>query len=340
MKRIFRSTLACCALLLASTAFAAPPEKLTLADLANRPERWPVEVTVKRDYKFGGGKTVRAGSSVQVQEFDGAKLLLAAPGDLIFKAAPAETNFLEAANEAWAALTPDQRAVDPQAVAADASLWPAKVKLLSDIRFTDGTGMNAGSELKVLGVTPQAVSLWLEKEKSHIDADFAQTDILARARELAGTPREQRPSRVVESLTGLIGPDGKPYPVEKVQGGKIYVLYYGASWCGPCRKFSPSLVKYIKDVSAANPGLVVVMMSTDEKDADMLGYMKEEKMPWPGLPLATLKATPLLTGYAGQYIPQLTVVDRYGKILADSKNGDTAKAFADLKRIVASGAAK
>jgi len=125
---------------------------------------------------------------------------------------------------------------------------------------------------------------------------------------------------------------------------EIFALYYGASWCGPCRKFSPDLVKYFNEVAEKNPKLLVILMSNDKRDADMLSYMTEEKMPWPALPLANLQKTPLFTSYMGTGIPQLTIVDRYGKVLASNwlnqQYSNPRQTLAQLTKLVDEGKAR
>ena len=143
---------------------------------------------------------------------------------------------------------------------------------------------------------------------------------------------------VVHHHGALVGPDGKATAPANLESAEYYVLYFGASWCGPCRKFSPRLVEFMK-ANAQNPKVFAVLMSNDEDDADMLAYMKEEKMPWPALPLAKLQTTPTLLGYTIGSIPNLVVVDRHGLVLASSvRSGSYVgpdSALEDLKKALA-----
>lgn len=87
-----------------------------------------------------------------------------------------------------------------------------------------------------------------------------------------------------------------------------------------------------------------MLISNDEEDAKMLAYMKEEQMPWPAVPLATLNRSPILLGYVGAGIPQLVIVDRYGKTLANSfergRNVDPRRTMQALSELLASDTAK
>ena len=41
----------------------------------------------------------------------------------------------------------------------------------------------------------------------------------------------------------IIDADGKEIPTESLRG-KIVALYFSASWCIPCKKFTPQLIKF------------------------------------------------------------------------------------------------
>jgi nucleoredoxin len=60
-------------------------------------------------------------------------------------------------------------------------------------------------------------------------------------------------------------------------------LYFSASWCGPCRRFTPKLVKIYDDFSKRRPGeLDVVLVSSDRSEKDAKSYHAD--MPWKMLP--------------------------------------------------------
>lgn len=325
--------------------FAAAPASLTLNDLRNNPERWPAAVTVPRDLKFQGGAGVKKGQEVRLVEFSGNEVVLDDGKGLVFGLPPAETDLLARANEAWARLTPAQREVTAAALAKDRDLWPLRVRSAAEFELTDGTVLKAGGEYDLLSVGRNEVQLYSPEHKTTLAAPLPSTDLFARARALVLVPAAERPSRIAAALSGtLVGADGQPADAAGLAEAQVFALYYGASWCAPCRKFSPELVKFVNRVGPKNPRLTVVLMSNDKADAAMYGYMKEEKMPWAAMPLDKLNARPTLTGYVKGGIPQLVIVDRQGKILADSYRGTTyvgpMAAMQQLERILESGVAK
>jgi nucleoredoxin len=346
MKSISLVCLTLLTFVLCAAVAASPPEKLQLPDLQARPDRWPEQVTIKRQLNFGNA-VLAAGQKVKVIEYNGGSEIGvdAGKGEL-FAVDPADCDFLDAANAAWQKLTPAQRGLDPAAVIADASLWPAKVICTSAFTLNSGKEIPPGQEFELVMIEPSGlVTLWEPEGKARLNAQLSQTDAVARARDLVAIDPDKRPARVAAALKSvMVDSDGKPLAKDDLDHQTLFALYYGASWCGPCRQFSPSFVKYINSVAADNPHLTVVLLSNDEKDADMLKYMKEENMPFAAVPIKAMRDSGLLMCYLKGSIPQLTIVDRYGKIVADSWNRNTyigpKPALAQLDRSLKAGAAK
>ena len=59
---------------------------------------------------------------------------------------------------------------------------------------------------------------------------------------------------------------------------KFTLLYFSASWCPPCQKFTPSLVSSNSIFNNLDCGIVLI--SGDKNDSQMFNYMKSKKMPW------------------------------------------------------------
>jgi nucleoredoxin len=325
-------------------AFAAAPATLTINDLRNNPERWPESVTVPKDLKFQGGAAVKKGQVVRVMELEGAQVIVDAGKGLVFGLPVAETDFVARANEAWTKLTPEQREVTVATLVKDRNLWPLRVKSFDEFELRGGVVLPAGGEYELLSVTRDEVTLYSPQHNVSLGTRAPRTDLIERARALALIPVEQRPSRIAAALQDkLVDAAGQPATPANLGETQVFALYYGASWCGPCRKFSPDFVKFVNRVGPANPRLTVVLMSNDKSDAEMYGYMNEEKMPWTALPLEKLNKQAALTSYVRGAIPQLVIVDRQGQILADSYRGNTyigpMAAMQQLEKILATGVA-
>ena len=102
---------------------------------------------------------------------------------------------------------------------------------------------------------------------------------------------------------------------------KLIGLYFSASWCGPCRKFTPNLVSFYNKNAAAHPEFEVLFVSADKSAPAMEGYMRDMQMPWPALSFDKVAGNEALRKYAGSSIPCLVVVDESGKVISDTYVG-------------------
>lgn len=101
--------------------------------------------------------------------------------------------------------------------------------------------------------------------------------------------------------------------------GKVVGLYFTASWCGPCHRFSPHLVALYDKIKSKLGGAAnfeVVVVGWDEAEADRQAYARNAGMKWLSLPHEPRALADELTlRYGVQYIPCLVVVE----VSADGK---------------------
>ena len=129
-----------------------------------------------------------------------------------------------------------------------------------------------------------------------------------------------------QDLVILKGQALVPFTSQRFLQAPYTVLYFGASWCPDCRRFSPSLVAAYDAQRHGNKQFEVLLLSKDNDAAGMLKFMQTEKMNWPALAFDKLaQAKDLARFYAGHGIPCLTVIDRHGKIVLQSKSDQDAQ---------------
>lgn len=93
------------------------------------------------------------------------------------------------------------------------------------------------------------------------------------------------------------------------QKGKVVLLDFWATWCGPCLMSLPHM-REVYEKFKSNPDFVMVGVSLDYQIEDLEKYMKQQKLPWlqlfdPQQPLARL--------FKVQGIPAVWVLDRDGR---------------------------
>jgi nucleoredoxin len=133
-----------------------------------------------------------------------------------------------------------------------------------------------------------------------------------------------------------------PEEDEEMAGKKLIALYFSAHWCGPCRKFTPTLVEFYNRVAPSHPEFEIIFVSADRSPAGMQTYMREANMPWPAIDYARIASKPEINKYAGSGIPCLVLVDASGKVISDSFAGKEylgpQKVLADIDALFAGGA--
>lgn len=90
-------------------------------------------------------------------------------------------------------------------------------------------------------------------------------------------------------------------------------LYFSASWCGPCQRFTPKLVEVYDELKHLG-NFEIVFISADQDDESFGTYFS--KMPWLAIPFSDSETrTKLDELFMVQGIPHLVILDKDGKVL-------------------------
>ncbi len=138
-------------------------------------------------------------------------------------------------------------------------------------------------------------------------------------------------------LVTLIGGRLEPFDAARLGGKKYLAVYFSASWCGPCRDFTPSLVDWYEKRRADRDKFDIIFVSSDQDEKSMAGYMVEDGMPWPAVNFSKARSN-IFSKYSGRGIPNLVILNEYGVILSRSFDGENylgpAKPLKDLDRLL------
>uniref|UniRef100_A0A0N4ZXJ9 protein-disulfide reductase n=1 Tax=Parastrongyloides trichosuri TaxID=131310 RepID=A0A0N4ZXJ9_PARTI len=114
--------------------------------------------------------------------------------------------------------------------------------------------------------------------------------------------------------TSLIKQDGSKEEGSKLLKDKITALYFSASWCGPCRQFTPILKSFYDKINKGEKKFEVVFVSLDRNESSMKGYFKEHMGNW----LRTEYDSSVIEGLAEECgvstIPSLKIVKSNGDV--------------------------
>ncbi|RYE42478.1 MAG: TlpA family protein disulfide reductase [Sphingobacteriales bacterium] len=96
--------------------------------------------------------------------------------------------------------------------------------------------------------------------------------------------------------------------------GKVVLIEFWASWCGPCRSENPNLVKQYQTYNSK--GFEILSVSLDEVKENWLNAIEQDKLEWTHV--SDLKGWNNEVGrlYGVRGVPASFLVDGDGKIIA------------------------
>lgn len=114
-------------------------------------------------------------------------------------------------------------------------------------------------------------------------------------------------------------PEGNPLSMHSIKG-KVKVIDFWASWCGPCRGENPNVVKMYKELHPK--GLEILSVSLDSDKEAWLKAIKDDNLTWNHV--SDLKGWGSEAGqlYGVNGIPHLVVLDENNVIVAKNLRGE------------------
>jgi len=114
-------------------------------------------------------------------------------------------------------------------------------------------------------------------------------------------------------------PDGKNIPLSSLRG-KVVLIDFWASWCGPCRAENPNVVKLYQ--AKKDQGFDIYSVSLDKDKNAWIKAIEKDGLAWPShvSDLGYWNSS-VVKQYGFQGIPFTVLVDREGKIVAKGLRG-------------------
>lgn len=195
------------------------------------------------------------------------------------------------------------------------------------------------------------VRAMIEKNKDNLLAAYIQTSGLAQQTDvqllkdrynlLSEEARQTAPGRILaariaeleKAEVGAVAPDftlktpdGKEIALHGIKG-KLKIIDFWASWCGPCRMENPNMVKLYQDFK--DQGMEVISVSLDTKKDKWMDAIRQDGMPW--IHVSDLKGweSSIVRQYGIDAVPSIFVLDEDNRILAKQLRGERLRAFVE-----------
>lgn len=133
------------------------------------------------------------------------------------------------------------------------------------------------------------------------------------------TPTKSSPDVAPEIV--MQGINGKAIKLSSLKG-KVVLIDFWASWCGPCRKENPNVVRLYNLYK--DKGFTVYSVSLDEDPAAWKAAIKSDGLAWPNH-VSDLRGwkSPVVQQYGFDGIPHTVLIDKNGKIIGTGLRGES-----------------
>ena len=142
---------------------------------------------------------------------------------------------------------------------------------------------------------------------------------------------KERIDRMAKTDQGAKAPDftlsdtkGNPVTMSSVKG-KIKIIDFWASWCGPCRLNNPALRKLYDEFHEKGLEIIGVSLDTDKESWEMA--IEKDGLIW--VNVSSLKGwdCETISQYSVSGVPSLFILDEYNNIMATGLRGEQLRTF-------------
>ena len=221
-------------------------------------------------------------------------------------------------------------------------------------------GLGAFMAMQALGTSGQYIDVQ-KKAVARLKQERPDSRMIEGFDQLIGAIEQNKASMEASQLVKvgqpapditLPAPDGSTYSLSDLRG-KVVLLDFWASWCGPCRRENPNVVRVYEDYK--NQGFTVFSVSLDGMDSktrkrmtsetQIEAYMQNQKQRWVGAieqdnlkweyHVSDLKKWESVAAqkYGVKSIPKAFIIDRDGNIAAVGVRG-AEQIEAEIKKLL------
>ncbi len=204
---------------------------------------------------------------------------------------------------------------------------PAKVAItLADILKAEDAKPETKSQASLIDVMESAeaaegpggdTAAWMAKAEAHLKAFPAEKMnrmVEGKVKSIKATA-DLKTKPLELKFTAV---DGKEVDVSKLQG-KVVLIDFWATWCGPCVAELPNVIKAYKELHPK--GFEIVGISLDSDKAELEAFVKEKGMEWPQYFDGKGWQNEISSKYGINSIPAMWLLNKKGMVVSTNARG-------------------
>ena len=154
---------------------------------------------------------------------------------------------------------------------------------------------------------------------SLLDSSIKQSPVGHRIADMLATDKKTDVGQVAPDFT-LNDVNGAPVSLSGYAKGKVVLVDFWASWCGPCRGENPNVVKAFN--AYKGKGFTVLGVSLDDKKEAWIKAIGDDHLAWGQVSDLKGWSSDVAALYGIRGIPMNFLLDKDGKIVAKGLRGD------------------
>jgi len=158
----------------------------------------------------------------------------------------------------------------------------------------------------------------LEELANGLAPELAKSEYVTKLKEIVAEQKKTAIGAVAPEFS-MNDPEGKAIALSSLKG-KVVLVDFWASWCGPCRQENPNVVKVYQKYHSK--GFEILGVSLDQRKEDWLKAIKDDNLSWIHVSDLQYWQNAAARLYGVNAIPQSFLLDKDGKIIAKGLRGE------------------
>jgi peroxiredoxin len=172
--------------------------------------------------------------------------------------------------------------------------------------------------LTLVQLAPQLEGAELDSITAKFPAEISQSEYVIKLKEITEGMKKTAIGAVAPDFT-MNDPAGNPISLSSLRG-KVVLIDFWASWCGPCRKENPNVVALYQKYHGK--GFEILGVSLDKSKEEWVKAIQNDQLSWLHVSDLQFWQNTAARLYSVNAIPQSYLIDKSGKIIAKGLNSE------------------